>query len=281
MLEKEGIELLADQFFSEGKYRLTGPYSGTISYPRMKEYLESYAFNKQNFTAGWATRIGLSYSKHGTDILYADEVHKWGFGGAPIADHVRNTKGFNDNISLLCRHWEAEGSYWENPQAMESFIVLMSIKNFKIARVSKLICFLNQDRYAIYDSRVSYALRKLTIKGLRVFPQVGGRPARSGEPPRVTPSTFTGDARRMARTYIDFLNLMHCFAERLNENAPLSLVGEDMPSRWNPSLVEMALFMFGEPRTRGDKLPRFCSYITRPWEPLSTFEPSSRGRALS
>lgn len=269
MLGTNDLELLADQFFSDGSYTVNGPYTGAISYSGMKAYLHSFEFKGEKFAAGWRTRKSLSYTDKDkySEIKYADRVHRWGFGSDVPAD-VKSSLLYRPELEKLCRFWSIEGDPWarDDQEAMNSFIALMSMDEFKIAKVSKLICFLNQDRYAIYDSRVSYALRKLSIGGLRVFPQVGGRPARKGEPRRVGPTqSVTGDARRIARTYVDFLMLMRCFAERLNDKAPLTADAEDGPSLWNPSLVEMALFMLGESRAAGDKLPRICSYRTRPW----------------
>lgn len=170
-------------------------------------------------------------------------------------------------MRTLCQTWSEAPQPWSCPAAVESLIALLEIKYLGIARVSKFVCFLDQDRYAIYDSRVSYALKDLTLDGAqRVFPFVGGRPVKNSR--YVLADVIASKPRHMTAVYIVFLHLLQRVAEKLNERGGITdrplqqVVGQ----QWTPALLEMALFMAGRPRLKTADIRRLD---TRLWNGLA------------
>lgn len=104
---------------------------------------------------------------------------------------------------------------------------LLDLPGVGIATVSKWIALLDQDRNAIYDSRVSVALRNVCINGGRCFPIVPRRPSGNHSP---WPSDHVA-TKTMWTFYVDYLAVMRC-------------VG--LEAGLKPSQVEMALFMIGD-----------------------------------
>ena len=101
---------------------------------------------------------------------------------------------------------------------------LLGIYGVGIATASKWVCFLDQTRYAIFDSRVSVALREVCVDSKRCFPVL----------PRDSKNAWPNDyvsKRKMARFYVLYLEAL----------AALS------PSTgFKPAEIEMALFMIGD-----------------------------------
>jgi len=112
----------------------------------------------------------------------------------------------------------------------ESLAKCLKTPNIKIARFSKWICFVDQSSYAIYDSRVSLALRKIKVGEKRFFPTLGSRA--KGRPQRdyIGSNTSTA-AHKMAGKYMVYLDLLNTI---LSDTA-FSRVAE----------LEMSLFMLG------------------------------------
>jgi len=177
-------------------------------------------------------------------------VHFWGFD-VPVSPDVRQHADFSRSMGTLCDAWSDEVHPSTNADALSSLAALLAVPGLGIARVTKFVCFLDQQRYAIYDSRVSYALKDLTLDGAwRVFPFVGGRQPK--EKNFVYGEAVLNSPRKSTAVYLLFLRLLAHAAEKLNEKGGIAdrnlrqVVGE----QWSPALLEMALFMAGKDRLR-------------------------------
>lgn len=247
MLNKETIEALATQLASRAE--------------GLEAWLKNYQWKKANLAEAWPVRQTLQFHRFdGNHVQYADDVHRWGFGAA-VSATVRTDPVYAPGLVELCRTWADHPTPWGNTEAVEALVNLLNISGFKIARVSKLVCFLDHDRLAIYDSRVSYALKDLCVNGRRVFPFVGGRAAPKGKGPYVGADAAMSDPRLSANIYIDFLRLMQRTAAKMNANGGIhdialrNILGT---ASWTPALLEMALFMEGQERNAGPDIARLA-----------------------
>lgn len=235
----------------------------------LETYLGRFEWKKKQLRDAWPTRLALEkLLPSSTTEAYADAVHKWGFGPA-VHPSVTAHKNYKSNLAQLCMSWRAGSNPWHNPAAMAALIGLMEISRFKIARVSKLVCFLNQQAYGIYDSRVSYALKDLlTPDGTRrVFPFVGGRSIRNGAKRYVYADSAMSDPYRAATVYVNFLRLLQRTADELNQKGGIrnAAVSQIVGSQWTPALIEIALFMAGEIRESNADIPPYCPNTNSRW----------------
>ena len=156
-------------------------------------------------------------------------VHKWGFGG----------QGLNKNQVVLLEpeylnHFVEMTKTWyegNDPARMrETLSICLRTPYLKIARFSKWICFIDQSKYAIYDSRVSLALRQIKLDGKRVFPTLGAK-----SKVRPTADFISTDpikvAEQVSQIYMVYLDLLH----NLLPQTSLNSVAD----------IEMGLFMLG------------------------------------
>lgn len=229
--------------------------------------LATFEWDGQTLQAAWATRQALARAGfHDTVEEYAERVHKWGFGTLVRAS-VRQHAAFSPSMQTLCRTWSEEPRPWNRCAGIDDLMALLGIKYLGIARVSKFVCFLDQDRYAIYDSRVSYALKDLTLDGIRrVFPFVGGRPVKNAQ--YVLADPIVSKPRYATAVYIVFLRLLQRVAEKLEESGGITdptlqqVIGE----RRTPALLEMALFMAGRDRRKTAGIRRLDTEL---WDGLA------------
>lgn len=153
---------------------------------------------------------------------YADLVMRWGFGRNSPPSLSKDLQSFCDLISSWNKH--------ENASDMQDLLA----KNLKlfgigIARSSKWLCFVDPEKFCIYDSRVAITLRELGDGGGRTFPTVGRmRTKRISHFP--TPNVRTPE--NMALDYCKFLDLI---------SAVKFEFGVDSVSE-----IEMGLFMLGD-----------------------------------
>ena len=122
--------------------------------------------------ASWSDQ-GLSPTEA---IEHLRAVHKWGFGGQDLNRRQRYIyeEPYIDDILTMLATWRDR----KDRNEMRSTLAhVLTFPYIGIARVSKWICFLDQQSYAIYDSRVSLALRKIEIEGRRIFPTLGAKSA--------------------------------------------------------------------------------------------------------
>lgn len=242
----------------------------------VNEYNFNQALAEYNWggvlSVAWANRLSLAQPPF--DFDYSNRVHQWGFGGANIPDAVVNWPNFLVALRSFLKAWHVDRKnvfpFPPNKHCtrVQTLIDLLDIPGLGIARVSKWACFIDQANYAIYDSRVAYALRHLLSPqtNRRIFPFVGGRAAPVGQPARINQDNLIGDSRRTATAFINFLLVMREAAIKLNTAQPLSADTQTIVgSSWTPALVEMALFQLGETRTKTPEIARVCGIANHAW----------------
>ncbi len=100
---------------------------------------------------------------------HADRVMKWGF------NNCKSPKSLSCNTDKFCKLvscWNKEENQKDMHDLLTKFLKLYGIG---MARSSKWLCFVDERRFCIYDSRVSYALSRIKYNNRRVFPIIGGR----------------------------------------------------------------------------------------------------------
>lgn len=156
-----------------------------------------------------------------TAEVMATEVYKWGFGKNNCPNSLKS------NWPLFCRVNQCWNEGSDRKQMVELLSELLCLKGIGIATASKWICFIDGDRYAIYDSRVSAALMSIKVNNKRVFPTVGRRQFGAKKYPA---PTFRTPAQ-MASDYLFFTDFASVVAKRYDLGIP--------------ARVEMGLFMLG------------------------------------
>lgn len=156
------------------------------------------------------------------------KVHKWGFGrNLDKRESILLDDPYLSNFLEMIETWKIS----QDPERMLNTLeTCLLTPHVKIARFSKWICFINQSQFAIYDSRVSLALRTISLNQKRIFPTLG---AKSKDRPN---GDFIGSnpqtaAKRIAASYMLFLDVLHTTIKEYD----LSSVAQ----------MEMALFMLG------------------------------------
>lgn len=131
------------------------------------------------------------------------------------------------NFRLMMKTWLAANSPEDMHQTLSTCLETPFVK---IARFSKWICFIDQEKFAIYDSRVSLALRQIQVKGRRFFPTLGtkslGRPKAD-----YIAANANSSAKKMSEIYLTYTELLQTVRSNY-----------DLPS---VASIEMALFMLG------------------------------------
>lgn len=158
-----------------------------------------------------------------------DHVHKWGFGGQGL--NKRQAILLEDKYLTSFIDMTKEWGRAEQPIEMRRCLEkCLQTPYVKIARFSKWICFVDPIKYAIYDSRVSLALRKIKLSNKRVFPTLGSKSQNRPNADFIG-STSQVAASRMSESYMIYLDLLNSILPDTN----LSGVAD----------IEMALFMLG------------------------------------
>ena len=152
----------------------------------------------------------------GVDVETLDKVTFWGgFGSFPLRDNDEALRITSKAFKLL-----------DEGNLAGAILELLSIKGVGISTASKIIGLLDQNRLAIYDSRVGTALRTLEHEGIRVIRCPSGR-------------TRPGDSctyKQWAENYQKLIWVLEVVRDTLDEQGySYSIAG-----------VEMALFMMGK-----------------------------------
>lgn len=158
----------------------------------------------------------------GLDLETLDKIIRWGFGrkypinGRESALEVTR-KAFN---------------YIDNGNLREATKTLLEVKGLGISRVTKIIGLSDQENLCIYDSRVGYALRNITVNGKRLH--------------LIPPAQTSNERGRMryrnisdnewAREYERILWTIEQIKDYMNE----------LGCTYRQADVEMALFMMGK-----------------------------------
>jgi len=206
--------------------------------PRLEEAYHNFTWGKAKTTAeavkvresvyeefsSWTNSI----NREPNTYEQIQKVHKWGFGrNLDKRESILLEDPYLLNFLVMIETWKIS----QDPKKMLNTLETCLLTPYvKIARFSKWICFIDQSKFAIYDSRVSLALRTITLNQKRIFPTLGakskGRP--NGDFIGSNPQTA---AKRVAASYMLFLDVLHT---TINEY-DLSSVAQ----------MEMALFMLG------------------------------------
>jgi hypothetical protein len=178
--------------------------------------------NLESITQGWiASKSDENYR------FVLEEIYAWGFGGRKPPKSTLNDE-FKFAFINMAKIWSDENAVKQSK--LDALEKTLSFKSIGIATVSKWICFIDQSKYAIYDSRVSIALSVIKDeKGKRIFPIIGRRSTKFKKYP--TQDTIASNAHAMAQSYLCYLETLSHISEKTTLTA---------------SQVEMALFMIGE-----------------------------------
>jgi hypothetical protein len=202
--------------------------------------LLQFQWNNEVMPQAWETREAL------TTVLLAEgptayltRVHRWGFRNADIPESIRSQAIWPVVSQTLLTQWQ-EIADTPSHDAKTALVNVLALRGLGLARTTKWICFLDQSRYAIYDSRVSYALRRLLIDDRRIFPLVGGRVSNANRPHAVSADACVSVANVAAAAYVNYLLLVRRVARLVAMDS-----GDDT---WCPGLVDCALFVAGQNR---------------------------------
>lgn len=204
----------------------------------------SFVWQGVGLPQAWGSRVSLSTNMSaalnagGVGLLtQAQAVHHWGFNQA-IPAAIGNDPTFPSNLKGVLDAFNGTSPTCVAAREPE-LAKLLTIHRLGIARVSKWICFTDQNRYGIYDSRVSIALRGIALSGQRVFPIVA-RHSTQGRQSFTSDTSVVGVPLRMARAYLDYLAMLADLAAQVH---------------LQPAQVEMALFMLGNVWANGHPKP--------------------------
>jgi len=209
--------------------------------------LLEFEWNHERMPAAWDTRQALSPRAVIKDsrgaIEFAQSVHRWGFNNTSIRKSVLRNNSFESCLLEVIREWQKPDDAIEREVARTALRTLLCIQGLGLATATKWICFLDQRRFAIYDSRVSYALHPLELDGGgRTFPFIGPRVSYGRRAEIVYGDSCVGNPDRAAITYLNFLAVIRKTAEILTSRGDRR--------DWCASLVECCLFVEGKARLR-------------------------------
>ena len=152
----------------------------------------------------------------GVDVETLDKVTSWGgFGSFPLRDNDEVLKITSKAFKLL-----------DEGNLAGAILELLSIKGVGISTASKIIGLLDQNRLAIYDSRVGTALRTLKHEGTRII---------TCPPGRTRPGDFC-TYKQWAENYQKLIWVLEVVRDTLDEQGYSYSIAD----------VEMALFMMGK-----------------------------------
>lgn len=154
----------------------------------------------------------------GVDLETLDKVMEWGgFPPFPLRAEKQVIDATREAFRLI-----DEGSF------IDGVMVLLGIPGVGISTASKIVGLFDQNRFAVYDSRVGNALRSLVVDGERLVKCPASRLAsRPGD---------TGTDREWARNYERCLWILETIRDNLLRSGYCA----------NVSDVEMGLFMMGK-----------------------------------
>jgi hypothetical protein len=204
--------------------------------PHLRANHAGFTLRTIGLPQAWTTRVNLeaqlsqAVRAHSATavVAAAEAVHKWGFGSS-IPKEVKSIATFGRTLlSALVAFDGATPPYCAMRES--ALAALLDIDGIGIATASKWICFVDQSRFGIFDSRVSIALRDIPVAHARAFPIVP-RQALQGKVQFGSDTQINSNPLRMARAYLDYLAVLSTIARRV---------------RLDAAEVEMALFMIGD-----------------------------------
>lgn len=206
-------------------------------YPKflLQEKIKSFSWAKKSFIESKnerdeleeATKDWIKTQKIHGHREVINRIHAWGFNGR-LPPKSTESEEFGKDFLCVVHHWNDKRSNLS--QKIDSLEKILCYQKIGIATASKWICFIDQSRFGIYDSRVSAALSWLkSPQKKRVFPIVGRRATTKKKyPPQ---DSVVSKPRKMAEIYLQYINTLSIVAEITDLTV---------------SEIEMALFMIGE-----------------------------------
>ena len=201
------------------------------TYPKriIEEAIQSFEWPSQLDRDEVSVELKQAWINHNSDVgrfkTAVDLVHMWGFGGKRMKEALFDDESFWSQLKDVLNSWDLNA-----PKRVEALSGLLSFDGLGIATASKWICMLDQERFAIYDSRVSAALAGITDNGKRIFPIVGRRSTKNKKYP---PQDYrAGKAHLILEDYQTFIFML----QSLQEHYEVDSVSE----------LEKALFMLGK-----------------------------------
>jgi len=218
---------LCEQFSEKFPKDIIETAHQNFSWGGAKSFTEALE-QRQSVANIFSTWVGGGCCEQGA-IEAIEIVHKWGFGGQGLNRNqviLFEPKHLTNFIEMI-KAWHAAN----DPVKMrETLSICLRTPYVKIARFSKWICFIDQSKYAIYDSRVYLAMRQIQLEGKRVFPTLGAKS--KGRPTADFISTDSIKvAEHVSQIYMVYLDLLH----NLLPQTSLNSVAD----------IEMGLFMLG------------------------------------
>lgn len=198
---------------------------------RIRNELSNFYWNGDDFKEGWEKRRALEKNlRVAIDDLSESgiaasitEIYRWGF--ERNAPNVDGDDWRKDAGAMIRAFSNSDSAVSQQKDALNK---LLGHKGIKIATASKWVCFCDQTKYAIYDSRVSIALRDIVgTNGRRFFPTVGRRQIKGSK----YPYGSTLKPSQLVEKYFLYLDTLRIISKRIDLR-----VAE----------IEMALFMIGE-----------------------------------
>ena len=208
--------------------------------------LGEFEWDNEKMPAALETRQKLSRHDPINDsrsaLNYAQIIHQWGFGRS-ISNSVLLHVDFEPRLYQMVREWQSAKNVFNSTEASHTLKALLEVPGLGLATVTKWICFLDQGRFAIYDSRVSYAIRSLKLDASgRVFPLIASRTSHRRRGEVVRGDACVGNADRAVNTYFNFLDLLDRTTQILNARAATK--------EWTASTLECCLFAAGKSRLK-------------------------------
>ena len=250
--DKEKIKEEIEKIIAVELFNLFKKQEKFYSKEKVKEYSEKFEWQKKNATESLVTRnnkakefqswIRKLTNQSKPDLKEAENmfnhVLEWGFGtknffnGKKYINNKQKKVGELKDFCKFINDWN-KGDRKEKRKSSEekrkSHLNILNISGVGIARSSKWICFIDQENYAIYDSRVSLALSKIiNEKKKKPFFQVlKRRDLKTKKYPK-------GSSRSKSLTVDDYF----IFLKFINK------VADEYGIK--PYEVEMSLFMMGD-----------------------------------
>ena len=212
---------------------------------KVKEYSKNFEWQKKNATESLYNRnnkaeefqswIRKLTKQSKPDLKEAENmfnhVLEWGFGTKNFFNgkkYINNKQKKVGELIDFCKFIN-DWNKGNREEKRKSHLNILNISGVGIARSSKWICFVDQKRYAIYDSRVSLALSKIiNEKKKKPFFQVlKRRDLKTKKYPK-------GSSRSKSLTVDDYF----IFLKFINKVADEYGI--------EPYKVEMSLFMMGD-----------------------------------
>ena len=245
-IEEEISEVLFNKFKKQKQY---------YSKKKIKEYYAKFKWQKKNAEESikirkkaakkfqdWANSLTIQANPDPKAEEMFNHVLEWGFNNKDFFNskiYINSNQNKKDNLKKFFKFIYILTNEGKREDKKESHLSILNITGVGIARSSKWICFIDQEKYAIYDSRVSLALSKIkNAEGDKPFFQVLQRRN------LIDTKYPKGNSRTESLTVDDYF----IFLKFINK------VADDYEML--PYKVEMSLFMMGDDDMYYDHLPK-------------------------